>query len=108
MSAAPEALEFLRREGLGYDMIIVEQEGAAMTGLELVERIRVRRPELPALLCSGYGEGATDQHAALLGVRILRKPFTLDELAGTVRFMLVDRDTGPVPRGKVAKAAHSN
>ncbi len=108
VSAAPEALELLRREGLGYDMIIVEQEGAAMTGLDLVERIRVRRPEIPALLCSGYGEGATDQQAVLLGVRILRKPFTLNELVGTVQFMLADRDTGPLSGGKVANVADSN
>jgi two-component system, cell cycle sensor histidine kinase and response regulator CckA len=107
VSAAPEALEILRRGDLGYDMIIAEQEGTAMTGLDLVERIRVRRPEIPALLCSGYGEGATDQHAALLGVSMLRKPFTLDELVETVHFMLGDQDVGSFSGGKVANAEES-
>jgi signal transduction histidine kinase/CheY-like chemotaxis protein len=49
-----------------------------MNGLELVRRMRAIRPDLPALLCTGYvGSAATEHEAAELGMgEILGKPFT--------------------------------
>lgn len=53
-----------------------------MNGLELLRRLRTVRPELPALLCTGYvGSAATENEATDLGVKeILGKPFTRHSL----------------------------
>ena len=51
-----------------------------MNGVELAREIRRRRSDIPILLTSGYsGAAVHDAHAA--GVRILSKPYGIDELA---------------------------
>ena len=47
----------------------------SMTGLELVEWCRVHRPQLPALVATGYTSHATGGLA-----RVLRKPYAMDDL----------------------------
>ncbi len=50
-----------------------------MNGVELAAEVRRRRSDLPILLNSGYS-GAAQTAADAMGVEILPKPFTLDEL----------------------------
>ena len=51
-----------------------------MNGVDLAREIRLRRPELPVLLTSGHADAAKRQ-ADIEGVKILPKPFRLDDLA---------------------------
>jgi CheY-like chemotaxis protein len=51
-----------------------------MNGVDLVREIRARRRDLPVLLTSGYAEAAKKM-AEAEGVRVLPKPYRLDELA---------------------------
>ena len=55
-----------------------------MNGVELAREAHVRRADLPILLTSGYAEAA-QSHAADYGVRILPKPYRIDELAAALR-----------------------
>jgi len=50
-----------------------------MNGVDLAREVRLRRPELPILLTSGYAEAAR-REAEAEGVRILPKPYRVDEL----------------------------
>jgi CheY-like chemotaxis protein len=50
-----------------------------MNGVDLAREVRLRRPELPILLTSGYAEAAR-RDAEVEGVRILPKPYRVDEL----------------------------
>jgi CheY-like chemotaxis protein len=52
----------------------------AMNGVDLAREIRRRRADLSILLTSGYAEAACDD-AAAEGVRILPKPYQIDDLA---------------------------
>jgi FixJ family two-component response regulator len=52
-----------------------------MTGLQLLQAIRERRPNLPIILATGFSELPPGTHA---GVRRLAKPFTQRELADAV------------------------
>jgi PAS domain S-box-containing protein len=55
-----------------------------MDGVDLARELRRRRPELPLLLTSGYAQAAkqaTDDE----GVRVLSKPYLLDELAAALQ-----------------------
>jgi CheY-like chemotaxis protein len=54
-----------------------------MNGVDLAREIRRRRNNLPILLTSGYAEAAKES-AAAEGVRVLPKPYRLDELAAAV------------------------
>jgi CheY-like chemotaxis protein len=54
-----------------------------MNGIDLLREIRNRRGDLPVLLTSGYAEAAKDS-AAAEGVRVLPKPYRLDELAAAL------------------------
>lgn len=54
-----------------------------MDGVELAREIRQRRRGLPILLTSGYAETAIDS-AAAIGIRILPKPYQLNELAAAL------------------------
>jgi len=50
-----------------------------MNGVDLAQEIRRRRPHLPVLLTSGYAEAAS-RSAAAHQIRIIAKPFRMEEL----------------------------
>ncbi len=50
-----------------------------MNGVELAREIRRRRPNLPVLLSSGFAEAAS-RSAAVHHIKILSKPYRMDEL----------------------------
>ncbi|MBV9508908.1 MAG: response regulator [Caulobacteraceae bacterium] len=54
-----------------------------MNGVDLAREVRRRRRNLPVLLTSGYAEAAKER-AAAEGVRVLPKPYRLDELAAAL------------------------
>jgi signal transduction histidine kinase/CheY-like chemotaxis protein len=54
-----------------------------MNGVELALEIRKRRAELPVLLTSGYAEGAAPV-ASKAGIRILAKPYHIEELSAAL------------------------
>src|SRR5690242_19480087 len=54
-----------------------------MNGVELAREIRRRRAELPVLLTSGYAEAAA-REANSAGIRILSKPYRIDELSAAL------------------------
>ena len=55
----------------------------SMNGVELAREIRSRRPGLPILLNSGYS-GTARAEAEAMGLKILVKPFTLEELQAAI------------------------
>jgi ActR/RegA family two-component response regulator len=54
-----------------------------MNGVELAREIQRRRSDIPVLLTSGYAEAAVHD-AAMAGIRILSKPYHIDELAAAL------------------------
>ena len=57
-----------------------------MRGRDLAALLKVTRPDMVVLFMSGYTDCEIQRHGALEdGVALLRKPFTLDELARAVR-----------------------
>jgi signal transduction histidine kinase/ActR/RegA family two-component response regulator len=77
-----QALDALRREGRGIDVVITDQAMPGMTGLELARHIRQSYPLLPVILASGYAE---IEDVAEYGVLPrLAKPFRQSELAAVI------------------------
>jgi len=65
-----------------------------LNGYELAEKATTLRPGLPVLLTSGYTEKtALTNNQAQFSTNLLRKPYTLGDLATQIR-VLLDKDIG--------------
>jgi PAS domain S-box-containing protein len=60
------------------DVVLTDQGMPGMTGLQLIERIRAERPNMPILLVTGYSDLPSGSHPQ---VRRLNKPFDQAALA---------------------------
>jgi CheY-like chemotaxis protein len=75
----PRALEILAANR-GIRTMVADYAMPGMTGAELLERARAVRPDLRALLITGYAKGL-DFERVQPAAAVLRKPFSLAELA---------------------------
>ena len=66
------------------DLVVTDLVMPQMGGMELVEKLKVARPDTRALLTSGYTHGIDDE-SLNLGVRFLQKPYLPVKLAWAVR-----------------------
>ncbi len=72
-----------------FDLLITDLIMPAITGIELIKKIRVIYPHLPAILCSGHTLTMNSKKATQKGINAyLEKPFQLDKLAQVVRSVL--------------------
>ena len=80
------ALRMLHAPGAAYDGLVTDYMMPVMTGRELLERLRVTWPELPAVVVSGYAPNE-DTSGTLRRLRagFLAKPFTGRQLSALVR-----------------------
>jgi CheY-like chemotaxis protein len=79
-ASGPEALEILRQEG-PFDLLITDQAMPKMTGAELIEQVRVRQPDMPIIMASGYAE---IPGGAPVGILRLSKPFNQCHLSDAI------------------------
>ncbi len=83
------ALALFRQDPRAFDLIITDQTMPHLTGLELAKRILSVRPGVPVILCTGFSETVDANAAQAAGIRRLQmKPFSLREMAETVRSAL--------------------
>jgi CheY-like chemotaxis protein len=75
-SSAEEALKLVAG-GLHLDLLVTDHLMPGMTGVQLAEDLRSRRPELPVLIVSGYAEA----EGIAPEIARLTKPFRNSELA---------------------------
>ncbi|MCL7488862.1 MAG: PAS domain S-box protein [Desulfobulbaceae bacterium] len=84
-----EALAMIRDPANHFDLVISDQTMPEMTGLELLQQIKLARPELPVILCTGFSEQLNEETARAMGARMyLMKPVNFKQLAGIVRQVL--------------------
>jgi PAS domain S-box-containing protein len=77
----PAALDVLARADQ-VDLLIVDMAMPGMSGVELIRRARERRPELRAMLVTGYADLAAFSPAE--GDIVLQKPYRLERLGSSV------------------------
>jgi len=70
------------------ELVITDQAMPVMTGLQLIEEIRARRPELPVILATGYAELPQTVNASIAR---LAKPFTQRALAEAIASAFIER-----------------
>lgn len=67
------------------DLVLIDVSLPGMSGLDLLELIRVRHPNLLCVMLSGHGERSHVDHALMAGARGYILKGDTDELAGALR-----------------------
>jgi len=80
VGSGAKALELIEA-GTPVDLVISDQAMPGMTGVQLLDAIKARRPHLPVILATGYAELPPGID---ISIRRLAKPFTQRELAEAV------------------------
>jgi signal transduction histidine kinase/CheY-like chemotaxis protein len=85
--SGPHALQLVEHHPGALDILVTDLVMPSMNGRELWERLTQQRPGLPAILMTGYDDGAFGDEP-LDGAAVLRKPFTANALANTISVVL--------------------
>ena len=84
------ALEVLGNYGSAIDLMITDIVMPQMDGTQLIRHVRERRPDLKVICISGYAEESFRKRLDTVeGIHFLPKPFSLDQLAGKVKEVLL-------------------
>ena len=82
-NSAEDALRIVD-SGQAFDLLITDHLMPGMTGVDLSHAVRIRRPETPVLIISGFAEA----EGIASDLPRLTKPFRQAELAATVSGLL--------------------
>jgi diguanylate cyclase (GGDEF)-like protein/PAS domain S-box-containing protein len=90
------------------DLVITDLNMPGRSGLWLVEEIRTRQPNMPIIVCSGDERAVTAVNELVPGLRVLRKPFVLNDLGDAIEKTMNGRYIGgPPPRPDAGSSAVS-
>jgi PAS domain S-box-containing protein len=90
VGSAEEALAAAEMQA--FDVLFTDLGLPGMQGDVLAHRLRERHAQLHIIFASGYGSDAPGQTRDSLGVRVLPKPYRLDELQAMLVACKADRD----------------
>lgn len=92
-SGGEEALGLLRHSPQDFDLLLTDLGMPGMDGGTLARQALALRPELPVVVCTGYGDAFPPEKARDIGVReYLIKPVDWDRLSAVIRSMLQNRE----------------
>jgi signal transduction histidine kinase/ActR/RegA family two-component response regulator len=89
-SSGVEAVALIGRDPDRYDLLLTDYAMPMMSGLELVEAARRRRPALPAVIITGYAQ-VEALAARPADVAVVSKPFTSADLSRAISRTLGER-----------------
>ena len=79
-----------------YNLALVDLRMPKMDGIEVLENIKKRKPEIPVIIYTGYGSVATAVEAMRKGASdYLTKPFSPDELMLSIKKALQHKGNTP-------------
>ncbi|HOD54282.1 MAG TPA: ATP-binding protein [Candidatus Cloacimonadota bacterium] len=77
-SDSQEAWDLFQDAPDSYHLLMTDMTMPKMTGIELIEKVRILRPEIPVVLSSGYQETIEEERINdLKNLKILQKPYEL-------------------------------
>jgi CheY-like chemotaxis protein len=84
-----EAFELFRSKPDQFDLVLTDMTMPQMTGVKLAEKLKVIRPDVPIIICTGYSSLVDEEKAKEIGIgAIIMKPFVMREIATTIRKVL--------------------
>jgi two-component system, cell cycle sensor histidine kinase and response regulator CckA len=90
-SDGAEALERIDADAEALDVVVSDIVMPRLNGVELLEVLSTRYPELPVVLMSGYGLEQLEQRGIPAPCAVLAKPFSAERLLGEVARCLRSR-----------------
>jgi CheY-like chemotaxis protein len=78
-------------EQRAYDLVITDLQMPHLTGWDVVNAVRGRRPTMPIIMISGFATKDDMKQARQVGVPLLQKPFSVAELRASVHRERSDR-----------------
>ncbi len=88
-SSSLQALEEFLADPSGFDVVVTDNVMPHMSGLELVKQLKAHRPDIPALIVTGYSSQLTAELLQEHGVnRVLAKPFDAAQLRAAISELL--------------------
>jgi PAS domain S-box-containing protein len=91
------ALEILKADPRGHDVLVTDQNMPGMTGMELAREAMALNPALPVILCTGFSSAVGEAEALASGIRkVCMKPVKKLEMGMTLRSVL-DGGRSPSP-----------
>ncbi len=86
-----EALRIFKDDPKGFDLIMTDLTMPHMTGTELLSKIHIIRPDIPVILCTGYGHKLDKVQIEKSGATaVINKPLRKKDLARIIRNALGD------------------
>ncbi|MFH2093783.1 MAG: ATP-binding protein [Pseudomonadota bacterium] len=90
---SPKALKTFETSPDHFDLVITDLTMPDMTGYQLAEKISLIRPDMPVILCTGFGESVNKKRINLHGIKgFLYKPVSVKDVSSLIRKVL-DRPT---------------
>ncbi|NDC38737.1 MAG: response regulator, partial [Proteobacteria bacterium] len=76
-----------------FDLVITDKTMPELSGLELLQLIKTRRPDIPIIMITGLlGEEVEHIAHARERIAVLLKPYTTEVLASWIRSLLEGRE----------------
>ncbi|GAA2673145.1 hybrid sensor histidine kinase/response regulator [Actinoplanes palleronii] len=94
-ASGAEALGVFEESASRIDAVLTDVIMPGMSGIQLAERVRSDRPDLPVLFMSGYTANQLSHDVGT--ARLVRKPFSAQELLSALRAAII---CTPTPRGR--------
>ncbi|MCP3875107.1 MAG: response regulator [Desulfobacteraceae bacterium] len=86
---SPAALEAFLKTPDEFDLVITDLTMPELTGYQLSEKISEIRPDIPIILCTGYGEHINKKKFNLQGIKgFLNKPVSVKGVSHLIRDIL--------------------
>ncbi len=80
------ALTLVRDNPDAFNLLITDMTMPKLTGEKLAREVRLLRPDIPIIICTGFSHKMSHDRAGKSGFnKLLMKPIGFDELAGAVR-----------------------
>jgi PAS domain S-box-containing protein len=87
-----EAVEIFQSKSDQIDLVITDMTMPQMTGVQLFEKLKKIRPDIPVIVCTGHSDLIDQEKAKKLGIAaLIMKPITKQEIAKTIRAVLDKR-----------------
>jgi CheY-like chemotaxis protein len=81
-----EALELFRTAPYAFDLVITDMTMPHMTGADLTREMKIIRPDIRVIVCTGYSDLLGDELIQRLGIHsVVMKPASKNTLAAVVR-----------------------
>jgi len=93
MPGPREAIATFETDPKSFSLIITDSNMPGMSGITMMERIRLIRPDIPAILVTGLSTDQVDEAAMRAGIRrTLTKPIRMANLGDAIRDVLFTPD----------------